>query len=233
MMAVTDPEEHSAWVAPLHLVAQPMVSLATGSLWGIEILTRVTVAHGPTPRPDQYWQSAVSVDPEAAWTLDRWVWREALRYADGLGVPVFVNTTPSILPNAPGIWAGHERVPTGCEITRPGFVSAPGWVPLAGYQRSGGLVVWDGSVPEDLESPWPVTANLVKIPRRYSHGIASTSTHRQHSVAAWMDRIHEIGALVVALGVEQPEDAQWMVRHHADVGQGFYWGAIRGLGVSY
>ncbi len=232
-MRVADTDGQSTWVAPLYLVAQPMVSLTTGALWGIEILTRVSVAHGPTPRPDQYWQSAVSVDPEAAWTLDRWVWREALRYADGLGIPVFVNTTPSILPNAPGIWAGHERVATGCEVTRPGFVPEAGWPALATYQAQGGLVVWDGSHPDDAETPWPVSADVIKVPRRYSHGIATAPPHYQGVVARWMDRIHAGGALVVALGVERPDDAQWMQTHHADVGQGFYWGAIRGLGVTF
>jgi EAL domain-containing protein (putative c-di-GMP-specific phosphodiesterase class I) len=229
-----DPVDGSAWVAPLHLVAQPMVSLRDGTLFGVEVLARVTVAHGPTPRPDQYWSSAVAVDPDAAWTLDRWVWREALLYAQGLDVVVAVNTTPSILPHAASVWTGHAQVASACEIPRPGFVPSEGWPVLAAYQAQGGRVVWDASLPEDLATAWPVVPDLVKIPRQFSHGIATASPRIQAIVAAWIAQIHASPrTLVAALGIEHPDDAAWMTAQGVDIGQGFFWGRAHGLGVTF
>lgn len=234
MAGEQDRVEGSAWVAPLHLVAQPMIALRDGTLFGVEVLARVSVAHGPTPRPDQYWSSAAAVDPEAAWTLDRWVWREALLYAQGLDVVVAVNTTPSILPHAAAVWRGHAQVASACEIPRPGFVPVAGWEPLAAYQAQGGRVVWDASAPEDFAQTWPVVPDLVKIPRHLSHGIAKASPRVQGIVTDWIARLHDSPRTrVVALGVEDPADAEWVIRHGADIGQGFFWGRAHGMGVTF
>jgi EAL domain-containing protein (putative c-di-GMP-specific phosphodiesterase class I) len=217
----------SAWIAPLHVVAQPIVSLQSGALIGVEVLTRIAVASGPSPRPDQYWATVSAVEPAAVRRLDRWVWREARRYVRDAG-RAFVNTTPVSVtpPDAP--WDGLSPASTACELPHPGLVPAAGWDALAAYQRAGGWVVWDAARPDD---PWdtPVRPNVIKIGRTWSHGIARSNPSAA-SVARWMAAAHAAGAHVVALGVERAEDAAWFARHGADWGQGYYWGAPQGLG---
>lgn len=215
------------WTAPLHLVAQPIVVLKTGALVGVEVLTRVSVTAGPAPRPDQYWATAAAVDPRMAEVLDRWVWQEARRYMRGAG-RAFVNTTPVSLSGMVPVWEGQSVQDTGCEVSHPQAVDALGWEHLAAYQAAGGWVVWDASMPEDLAAT-TLAPNVVKIPRRWSHGVSDNPEAAQ-VVYQWIDAIHAVGAQAVALGVERLQDARWFEAHGADWGQGYYWGAPTGFG---
>lgn len=216
-----------AWLAPLHLVAQPIVALSSGTLVGVEVLARISVVSGPAPRPDQYWATVSAVDPDAVRTLDRWVWREASGSVGEVG-RAFVNTTPSSLLSPDPPWRDVVPARSACEIPRPGQVPPAGWEGLAAYQAAGGWVVWDAARPDD---PWdtPVTPNVIKIGREWSHGVARHDPTAA-TVARWIRVAQAAGARVVALGVERREDAAWFAHHGADWGQGYYWGAPQGLG---
>lgn len=220
------PVPRGGWIAPLHLVAQPIVSLGSGVLVGAEVLTRVSVLTGPAPRPDQYWATAAAVDPQMAAVLDRWVWQEAQRYMQDLG-RAFVNTTPMSLAGVDPAWRGLVVQGTACEIADPQAVDARGREHLTAYQTAGGWIVWDASTPEDLVSA-PLLPNVVKIPRRWSHGIADNA-EAAHIVEDWIAAIHGVGAQVVALGVERLADVRWFETHGTDWGQGYYWGAPTGM----
>ena len=215
------------WTAPLHLVAQPIVVLASGALVGVEVLTRVSVATGPAPRPDHYWATAAAVDPQMATVLDRWVWQEAQRYMRGAG-RTFLNTTVVSLAGEDPVWLGLVLSDTACEVGHPQAVDDRGWAHLATYQAAGGWVVWDASDPADLTRTLHLP-NVVKIPRRWSHGV-SDNAEAARMVHDWILAIHNAGAIAVALGVEHVQDARWFEAHGADWGQGYYWGAPAGFG---
>lgn len=224
---VSVPVPLGGWTAPLHLVAQPIVVLASGALVGVEVLTRVSVATGPAPRPDHYWATAAAVDPRMATVLDRWVWQEAQRYMRGAG-RAFVNTTVVSLTGVDPVWRGLTVSGTACEVSHPQAVDARGWDHLKAYRAAGGWVVWDASTPEDLVQA-PHLPDVVKIPRRWSHGVAQAPETAQ-IVHDWIGAIHAAGAMAVALGVEDARDARWFEEHGADWGQGYYWGAPTGFG---
>lgn len=217
----------------LRSVYQPIVELATGDVVGFEALARGP-AGGDLERPDQLFAAARQAGALAE--LD-WACRiGALAGAEhgGLSHPLtlFINVEPAALGGAPppGFTALADRlagrVPVVIEFTERALATDPArllaaveWIRNVGW----GVAVDDiGAEPASLAlmpflAPDVLKLDLRLIQERATVGVAEVV----HAVNAQAERT---GALVLAEGIETPDQAELARAMGARLGQGWLYG---------
>lgn len=205
-----------------HPEFQPLYSLHTGTIIGVEALTRFTgSAHGPGPWFAAARTAGLAVELELATA------KRALEA--GADVPehvrVWVNLSPHALidPRAWELFATHPVAALGIELTEQGPPTE--WAALRDrcqrLQRAGVRIAVD-----DVGGSWASARTLgrvrpddVKIDLAVTHDLESSWRRLQarRIVAAARRR----GATVVAEGVETPAQLAHWTRLGADAAQGF------------
>lgn len=214
-------------------VYQPIVHLETGDVFGYEALTR-----GPRRSPLQSPKALFGVADEVGLTheLDRACFRGALRGAAGLE-PVhrlFVNLLPMsfydtafIEQEVRGLLDAAALTPTSVvfEITERLAIENFGSFrrALAGYTAMGfGVAIDDvGTRHSNLESVMALRPHFIKISDVLTRGVARSTVKRE--MFRSLGRIAEaIDAVVVAEGIETPDDLAVLRDLGVHYGQGFF-----------
>jgi diguanylate cyclase (GGDEF)-like protein len=223
--------------AELDLAYQPIVSLSTGHLAGVEALLRWN-------HPVQGLVMPTVVIPSAERTgmiipLGEWVLQQACRdlvqwKRDGLAVPqLAVNVSarqvmgPSFAQTVAAVLNDTGADPTALclEVTESLF--------LGDTERAAGVMneIKDLGVQLSLDDfgtgyssltylqSFPV--DIVKIDRSFTARIAKSESTRS-IVHAMIDLSHVLDMTVVAEGVETPDDLERITEMGADYGQGFH-----------
>ncbi len=203
-------------------VFQPLYSLHTGTVVGVEALTRFTGSvHGPGPWFDAARTAGIAVELELA-TAQR-----ALEA--GADVPEHVRLWINFSPDAlidPRTWellATHPVDTLGIELTEQG--PPTGWAALRDrcehLQRAGVHIAVD-----DVGGSWASARTLtsvrpdqIKVDPSVTHGLESSG--RRVQARRLVTAARRRGATVVAEGVETPAQLGHWTRLGADAVQGF------------
>ena len=221
----------------LYLAYQPIISLGTGRLAGVEALLRWN-------HPVRGLVMPTVVIPSAERTgmiiqLGEWVLRQACRdlvqwKLDGLEIPklavnvsarqvmgpAFAQTVAAVLNDT-----GADPTALCLEVTESLFlgdteraVNVMNEIKDLGVQLSLDDFGTGYSSLSYLQS-FPV--DIVKIDRSFTARIAKSKSTRS-IVHAVIDLSHVLDMTVVAEGVETPDDLEWITEMGADYGQGFH-----------
>jgi len=214
-------------------VYQPIVHLKTGETFGYEALIR-----GPrgTPLESPYTLFSVADEVDLTFELDRACFRTCLRGAIGLE-PVhrlFVNLLPLSFYDASFIETEVNHLLEAAALTPANVVFeiterlaienfAAFRRALARYTAMGfGVAIDDvGTRHSNLETVMALRPNLIKVSDVLTNGI-SRSTVKREMLKSLVRIAEAIDSVVVAEGVETPDDL--VVLHDVGVlyGQGFY-----------
>lgn len=218
----------------LFLHYQPIVSAITGRVVAVEALGRLRGADGYLMSAQALFESGG--DASTTRELDRFVMREAIATAQawrrmGIQIPVHVNVTSSTLvahqSGKDHDWLHALRIdPTliTVEITEAERITdLPALIGFVRDSRAWGIeVAIDdfGCGNSTLALLQQIEVDVMKIDRRF---IASlTGDHRSAAIVRSVIALaHEIGARVVAEGVETDEAWSWLARAECDMIQGY------------
>ena len=219
--------------APLDLVAQPIVDLATGDVAGYELLSRFGWPESAgdvstSPPPDRWFAAAGRLGLAADLTVA--VLTKALEARKTVPDRVFctVNVGPEVLGD-PAVRevldVDLERVVieltehSGAEST-PDLAEA-----LAAVRARGALVAVDdvGSGYAGLAQLLAVGPEIVKLDRRLTANVG-TDRRRQELVRTLRDLSLRLGSVLLAEGVETYAEAEALVRLGVPLGQGYFLG---------
>ncbi len=214
-------------------VYQPIVHLGTGEIFGFEALTR-----GPRKTPMESPMALFSVADEVGLTfeLDRACFRNALRGAVGLE-PVhrlFVNLLPLSFYDASFVEKEVGSLLDAANLTPANVVFeiterlaienfASFRRALAGYTAMGfGVAIDDvGTRHSNLESVMALRPHFIKISDVLTRGVSRSTVKRE--MLRSLGKIAEtIDAVVVAEGIETPDDLAILRDLLVHYGQGFF-----------
>jgi diguanylate cyclase (GGDEF)-like protein len=214
-------------------VYQPLVHLGTGDIFGFEALTR-----GPRKTPMESPMALFSVADEVGLTfeLDRACFRNALRGAVGLE-PVhrlFVNLLPMSFYDASFVEKEVGDLLDAAALTPANVVFeiterlaienfASFRRALAGYTAMGfGVAIDDvGTRHSNLESVMALRPHFIKISDVLTRGVSRSTVKRE--MLRSLGKIAEaIDAVVVAEGIETPDDLAVLRDLKVHYGQGFF-----------
>jgi EAL domain-containing protein (putative c-di-GMP-specific phosphodiesterase class I) len=217
----------------LQSVYQPIVDMASGTIFGFEALAR-----GPRDSSLETPTALFSVADEVELTfeLDRACFRSALVGAVGLE-PVhrlFVNLLPTsfydssfIESEVANLLAAAELTPANVvfEITEKLAIEnfASFRQALAGYTRAGfGVAIDDvGTRHSNLETVMALRPDFIKLSDVLTRGVSKSTVKRE--MVRSLQRIAEaIDAVIVAEGIEGPEDLTVLCDVGVRYGQGFF-----------
>lgn len=216
------------WTRPVRLVAQPLMDLRTFQFRHAEILSRIRAPDGTPIPPPAYWSSALAVSPSFVAALDRYVFRTAMAQPPATAGRQFINIwPPSVVLDQDPPWAllDAEAVSqTALELSELHTWSRPARHVLAGYREAGGWIALDdvGAGRDGLALLAFWKPDVVKIDRSLVDRVCR-SPGQAAVVRGLVSMSHEIGALVVAEGIERTDDAEWCADIGFDFGQGFLW----------
>jgi diguanylate cyclase (GGDEF)-like protein len=217
----------------LYPVYQPIVDLASGSIFGFEGLAR-----GPRDStleaPTALFSVADQVD--LTFELDRACFRSALASAAGLD-PVhrlFVNLLPTSFYDSSFIEGEVSNLLEAAELTPANLVFeiterlaienfASFRQALAGYTRAGfGVAIDDvGTRHSNLETVMALRPHFIKLSDVLTRGVSRSTVKRE--MVRSLQRIAEaIDAVIVAEGIETAEDLAVLGDIGVRYGQGFY-----------
>lgn len=214
-------------------VYQPIVHLGTGDTFGFEALTR-----GPRKTPMESPMALFSVADEVKLTfeLDRACFRNALRGAVGLE-PIhrlFVNLLPLSFYDASFVEKEVGSLLDAANLTPANVVFeiterlaienfASFRRALAGYTAMGfGVAIDDvGTRHSNLESVMALRPHFIKISDVLTRGVSRSTVKRE--MLRSLGKIAEaIDAVVVAEGIETPDDLAVLRDLRVHYGQGFF-----------
>ncbi len=217
----------------LQSVYQPIVDMASGTIFGFEALAR-----GPRDSTLESPTALFSVADEVELTfeLDRACFRSALVGAAGLE-PVhrlFVNLLPTsfydssfIESEVANLLAAAELTPANVvfEITERLAIEnfASFRQALAGYTRAGfGVAIDDvGTRHSNLETVMALRPDFIKLSDVLTRGVSKSTVKRE--MVRSLQRIAEaIDAVIVAEGIEGPEDLTVLCDLGVRYGQGYF-----------
>ncbi len=217
----------------LQSVYQPIVDMASGTIFGFEALAR-----GPRDSSLESPTALFSVADEVELTfeLDRACFRSALVGAAGLE-PVhrlFVNLLPTsfydssfIESEVAVLLAAAELTPANVvfEITEKLAIEnfASFRQALAGYTRAGfGVAIDDvGTRHSNLETVMALRPDFIKLSDVLTRGVSKSTVKRE--MVRSLQRIAEaIDAVIVAEGIEGPEDLTVLCDVGVRYGQGYF-----------
>lgn len=214
----------------LRTVYQPIVDLRSGDVVGYEALTRV--AEWPARSPEPWFAAAdrqgLGGDIEAAATASSLRARPLLRPGQFLLVNI---SAAAVLHPAVTAVLLAERDLDGVVVGLGGVAAAdPGRLAaaLAGLRAHGLLVaapVDDGGCTE-LRRLAQVRPDLVELGAGLVRGIAGDGV-AQRVAGLVRQTADDLGAVVLAGGVEALEDARWLQRSGTPMGQGWLFGRAR------
>lgn len=212
--------------ADMRVVFQPIVNLTTGKTFAYEALARCTLPAFESPAV-LFERAAVE---QACGRLGRVV-RNVLFEACG-DVPVFVNVHPQeasqrwlVQPTDPLFL--HEH-PVYLEVTESSAFEAFDLCMQVLHEvrdRCGARIVVDdfGAGYSDLQRVLSLKPDVVKLDMSLVREL-DASLEKQRFVAGVVKTCHQLGAIVVAEGVETAEELAAVQRAGADLGQGYFWG---------
>lgn len=217
----------ATWTAGIQLVAQPLMDLRTYTFRHTEILSRIAAPNGVSIAPPDYWATALAVSPAAVATLDRYVFRTVAAFPPATAGRVFVNLWPPGVFDPVPPWAGLDAAwltQTALELSEVHRWSRDARRRLAPYREAGGWIALDdvGAGRDGLALMAFWRPDVVKVDRTLVDRVCR-SPGQAAVVRGLVSMAHELGALVVAEGVERADDAAWCADVGFDFGQGYLW----------
>lgn len=210
----------------MRVVFQPIVNLGTGKTFAYEALARCTL---PTfESPATLFERAA--EEQACGRLGRVV-RNVLFDTCG-AIPVFVNIHPQetgqrwlVQPTDPLFL--HEQ-PVYLEVTESAAFETLDVCMQVLHEvrdRCGARIVVDdfGSGYSDLQRVLALKPDVVKLDMSLVRDL-DASLDRQRHVKEIVSTCHQLGALVVAEGIETVDELKAVHRAGADLGQGYFLG---------
>lgn len=236
---------------PIRTVYQPIVRLSDGRVFGYEALSRGP-AGTPLESPSALFawarQTGRLWDVEMACVRQAIaIWTQAVRARHGLQAPdrtdqgwvLFLNIHPLSLlerPSLPALthrWVEEGRLPPHgvvLELTETAPLDAPGGLEqaLRDYRRLGFSIGVDdlGAGHSSLSSLFTLRPEFVKLDRSLVQG-ADRDRVRQHMLRGLVEAAHAAGTVVIAEGIERPEELEFLAHIGVDMGQGFLLGRPR------
>lgn len=210
----------------LHVVFQPVVELRTGATFAYEALVRWKAARAATP--DALFAHAL--EGGYVGRLGRMIRQRAL--AEAPGTPLFLNIHPQELQER---WLVQPDDPI-CLHDAQVFLEITESAPLTHFDlctnvlrevcaRSGALLVVDdlGAGYSNFKRIAELEPHVVKLDREL---IRNVDEHpRQHRLVAGVIALcGELGAKVVAEGIETEAELSAMIDAGAELGQGYFLG---------
>jgi EAL domain-containing protein (putative c-di-GMP-specific phosphodiesterase class I) len=206
---------------------QPIVELETGRILGMESLARFPLEREQAPERWFRRAWAAGVGPE----LEIAAVRKAVDLGWGLPKTAYqsVNLSPEVL-----ISGRFEELLTELPWTRL-VVEITEHLQIEDYQRlatpigeirarGGRLAIDDvGAGFASLRHVLSLSPDIIKLDRSLSHGL-ELSLPRAALARGLVACAHELGATVVAEGIETPEDVRGLQRVGATCGQGYLFG---------
>lgn len=212
--------------ADMRVAFQPIVDLATGKTFAYEALARCTLP--PFASPSVLFERAA--EEQACGRLGRIV-RNVLFDACG-SVPVFVNVHPQeagqrwlVQPTDP-LFLHEEQV--YLEVTEAAAFDAFDLCMHVLHEvrdRCGARIVVDdfGAGHSDLKRVLSLRPDVVKLDMSLIRDL-NTCPVKQREVEELVSRCHQLGASVVAEGIETADELAAVAQTGADFGQGYYLG---------
>ena len=223
----------------LALVYQPIVALATGRIVGAEALLRWDHPRRGRLRPAEFFPAAESTGLMPA--IEAWVVEEACRRAGEwpvvdepgqlplltVNVSAALLATPELASIVEQAVAG-SRMPPGrlvLEITEGAAVEdAPTTFQAMRRLRAIGvrLALDDfGTGYSSLSYLGQMPVDVLKLDKRFVDGVAA-GTNGHLLTRGILDLARALGKLVVAEGIERPEQAARLCEYGCTLGQGFF-----------
>lgn len=201
-------------------VFQPMYSLHTGRVTGIEALTRVT---GSSRGPGAWFAAArlagLGVELELA-TARRALWC-ATATPDDVRVWLNLGVDALLDPRLEEVLTAHPVAAVGIDLTDAGSAADPaGLVERAQQLRRAGVRLAVGSEETTTRGVPRVPVDQVKVPLALTPLLEHRRSARRRARRV-LAAAHRRGASVVAQGVETPAQLSCWTRLGADVAQGF------------
>lgn len=215
------------WTRPVRLVAQPLMDLRTFQFRHVEILSRIRAPDGTPIPPPAYWGSALAVSSACVAALDRYVLRTAMAQPPATAGRHFINIWPPAVFDVDPPWALLDSVTlplTALELSELHVWNRRARRALMGYRDAGGWIALDdvGAGRDGLALLAFWKPDVVKIDRSLIDHV-SRSPGQAAVVRGLVSMSHEMGAVVVAEGIERTDDAEWCADIGVDFGQGFLW----------
>ena len=229
----------------LRLDYQPIVELGTGAVVGLEALVRWQLPDRPLLMPIQFIDLAEETGDIVP--MGRWILREACRQTREwqlrLELPdleVSVNLSArqfqehDLVASVQGILAetGLPAPSLTLEITESGLMQrTAGTIGRLTELRSLGLhlAIDDfGTGYSSLSYLERFPVDILKIDRSFIAGISATG-ERPAIARAIVDLGRTLGLKVVAEGIEQPDQAEWLVSLGCPLGQGYLFSRPMGV----
>lgn len=180
-------------------VFQPIVSV-TGDRWGFEALSRF-----PNDlAPDRVWASAQQQGLAVA--LDRVAMRAAITAGEALGGLLFLNVTSAHFREAEALGALSAPARVIWEVTESTALSEADVRGIEQLKRQGYRIAMDdaGAGHSTIERLYVVQPDIVKIDRPI---VQVWAAGKPEPLRYWIACAHEMGAWVIAEGVE---DIRWV-----------------------
>ncbi len=218
----------------LHMAFQPVMTLDTGRIAGHEALARFRT--GPARPPDQWFAEAWSVG--MGFELELAAFQQAVATAARVAGTrlVSVNLSPGVLTD-PRFAAQMETCPLAdrlvLEVTEHAVVDDYGPLvrALHRYRAAGARVAVDdaGAGYASLRHVLILRPDLVKLDRSLVTGIHEDQAKRAVAVGI-ISSASELGATVVAEGIEEEAELRCVAGLGARLGQGYLLGRPSPLG---
>jgi EAL domain-containing protein (putative c-di-GMP-specific phosphodiesterase class I) len=206
---------------------QPIVDLGTGRIVGMESLARFPLEEEQNPEPwfRRAWAAGVGPDLEIA------ALKKAVDLSGDLPRPAYqaVNLSPEILISGrfQDLLATLPWTRLVVEITEHLEIGDYQRLarPIAAIRARGGRLAIDdvGAGFASLQHVLSLSPDIIKLDRSLSHGI-ELNQPRAALARGLVACAEELGATVVAEGIETPEDARGLRRVGAHCGQGYLFG---------
>lgn len=227
----------------LELAYQPIVTLADGRTAGFEALIRWQLSDGQRMSPDDFIPVAEKsglILPMGLWVVEHAV--SALRMidrktgkkgGDDRGVLMSINVSPRQLESEEHVeqmariieQAGVDPTRIKLEITEQALLTDPAMamLSLSRLKASGASIAIDdfGTGYSSLSYLHRFPIDTLKIDRSFVTRVAD-SQGGQRIVAAIIALAHNLGMDVVAEGIEERDELNWLQSHGCKYGQGYF-----------
>jgi EAL domain-containing protein (putative c-di-GMP-specific phosphodiesterase class I) len=211
----------------LGIVFQPIVELSTGSVIGVESLSRFT--HEPLRPPDEWFAEARELG--LAQQLELLSVRRALDVVDRLPDDIFVsvNVSPdtAMTDDLLDLLAGVNCSRVVLELTEHEEISDYAWLRpwLDRHRERGVRVAVDdaGAGYAGLQHILSLTPDILKLDLQLIRGI-DTDIARRALARCLVDFANEIGASVLAEGISSAGELEALRSVGVTLGQGYYLG---------
>jgi EAL domain-containing protein (putative c-di-GMP-specific phosphodiesterase class I) len=206
----------------MHIAYQPIVSLADGTVWGVEALTRFENGERPDERFAQAWQ--VGLGPELELACARLAIRDADRLPEGACLTV--NLSPQVI-------VAGDACPLVRSCVRPLALEVTEHVPIEDYSELRRALLECGPAHVAVDDAGAGYASLRHIlelqPDVVKLDIAlvrhvDTDPARQSMVAGLVHYAEKAGLRLIGEGVETEAERDTLQALGVPLGQGYLFG---------